>query len=249
MSWRSVMALLVIAFIGGAIAFAWLNSEGGMPWAESAQTGAIAPEEADTPPAPAATITLPTPTIIQSGGSQAEALLLVLNARRAIEAGKPLGDLATRLQVTFGQAQPQALATMNSAAREPISNAKLLKDFDAIAPRLSQPTGTAWDRARYEIATLFVLRRADAKPTALAARVEKAREAIISGDIAAAARMVKALPAKEAAYDWLAEANRAILVRQALDSLDRSAALAVPPQVLVAPTVPKEPSIPTDVQR
>jgi hypothetical protein len=248
MSWRSVMALLVIAFIGGAIAFAWLNSEGGMPWAESAQTAAIAPEEADTPPAPAATITLPTPTIIQSSGSQAEALLLVLNARRAIEAGKPLGDLATRLQVTFGQAQPQALATINSAAREPISNARLLKDFDAIAPGLSQPTGTAWDRARYEIATLFVLRRADAKPTALAARVEKAREAIIAGDIAAAARMAKALPSKEAAYDWLAEANRAILVRQALDSLDRAAALAVPPQVLVAPTTLIEPSIPTDAQ-
>jgi hypothetical protein len=244
MSWRSVVALLVVAFVGGAIAFAWLNSEAGVLWTESAQTGTIAPEEADTPPAPAATITLPTPTILQSSGSQAEALLLVLNARRALEAGKPLGDLATRLQMTFGQAQPQALATINNVARDPISNAKLLKDFDAIAPRLSQPTGTAWDRARYEISTLFVLRRADAKPTALAARVEKAREAIISGDIAAAARMVKALPAKEAAYDWLAEANRAILVGQALDSLDRAAAFGAAPAPVIAPPAPVPPIAP-----
>jgi hypothetical protein len=247
MSWRSVVALLVVAFVGGALAFAWLNSDGSMPWTESAESEAIAPEEANAPPAPAATITLPAPTIIQPSGSQAEALLLVLNARRAIEAGKPLGDLTTRLQVTFGQTQPQALATINSAAREPLSNATLLEDFDAIAPRLSQPTGTAWDRARYELATLFVLRRADAKPTALAARVNRAREALMLGDIAAAARTVKALPAREAAYGWLAEANRAIAVRQALDALDRSAALAVPPPppVLVPPMAPEEPVIPT----
>jgi hypothetical protein len=249
MSWRSVVALLVVAFVGGAVAFAWLNSDGSMPWAESVDTAAIEAEDAEAPPAPAATIALPAPTIIQPSGSQAEALLLVLNARRAIEAGKPLGDLATRLQVTFSQAQPQALATINSAAREPISNATLLKDFDLIAPRLLQPTGTAWDRARYEIATLFVLRRADAKPTALGARVEKAREAILSGDIAAAARIVRALPAKEAAHDWLADANRTIAVRQALDALDRSAALAVPPPpVLVAPAAPAEPTIPSGGQ-
>jgi hypothetical protein len=246
MNWRSVVALLIVAFVGGAIAFAWLNSDGSMQWTIGGEPAAIAPGEAEAPPVPAATIALPAPTVIQPSSSQAEALLLVLNARRAIETGRPLGDLATRLQVTFGQAQPQALATINGATGERLSNAALLKEFDAIAPQLSQPTGTAWDRARYEIANMFVLRRSDAKPTALAARVDKARELILAGDIAAAARMVHALPGKAAAADWLTDANRAITVRQALDALDRSAVLAVAPApVLVAPAPPEEQAAPS----
>jgi hypothetical protein len=233
MNWRSITALLLLAFAGGAAAFAWANSDGRMPWDGAARPVTMAQAE-NAPPllVPIAAA----PAITQLSGSQAEAQLLVMNVRRAVEVGKPLGDLMARLQASFGQSQPQLLATINASARAPISNAALLKEFDAIAPTLSLPSGTAWDRARYEMATLFVLRRTDAKPTAQAARVATVRELILSGDIATAARMVQALPSKAAAYDWLANANRAIAVRQALDSLDRATAL--PPAIPLPPPVP-----------
>jgi hypothetical protein len=235
MNWRSITALLLLAFAGGAAAFAWANSDGRMPWDGAARPVTMAQAE-NAPPLPAPIAAPLAPVIIQPSGSQAEAQLLVMNVRRAVEVGKPLGDLMARLQASFGQSQPQLLATINASARAPISNAALLKEFDAIAPTLSLPSGTAWDRARYEMATLFVLRRTDAKPTAQAARVATVRELILSGDIATAARMVQALPSKAAAYDWLANANRAIAVRQALDSLDRATAL--PPAIPLPPPVP-----------
>jgi hypothetical protein len=239
MNWRSITALLLLAFAGGAAAFAWANSDGRMPWDAAAKPVAMAQaENAPLLPAPvAAPGAAPlAPAITQLSNSQAEAQLLVMSVRRAVEVGKPLGDLMSRLQASFGQSQPQLLATINASARAPISNAALLKEFDAIAPTLALPSGTAWDRARYEMATLFVLRRTDAKPTAQAARVATVRELILSGDIATAARMVQALPSKAAAYDWLANANRAIAVRQALDSLDR--ATTVPPVIPLLPPVP-----------
>jgi hypothetical protein len=229
MSWRSVTALLVLAFAGGAVGFAWLSSNGGMPLFESSSTPKALPEEPETAPATA----FATPPIIQPSASQAEAMLLVANARRAIEAGKPLGDLGSRLQVSFGQGQPQALATIANGLKQPISNAALLAGFDAVAPQLLLPAGTAWDRMQYEARTLFVLRSGNAKPSASQTRLNKVRQAIIAGDTAGAAKMVRAMPNAAAAADWLADANRAIAVYQALDTLNQSA--ASPPPVVVTP--------------
>jgi hypothetical protein len=222
MSWRSVVALLLLAFAGGVVAFAWLNSDGQMPWDEQKAPIADALEAVEESAASSA-IALPTPTIIQPAASQAEAALLVLNARQAMEAGKPLGDLANRLQVTFGQNQPQAMTTILSAARRPVSNATLLDGFDAIAPRLLEPGGTAWDRGRYELAHLFVIRRGDAEPSAITQRIKRTREAIIAGDIAIAAKTVRAMPGADQARIWLLDANRAIAVHQAFDALSQSA--------------------------
>jgi hypothetical protein len=239
MNWRSVLALIIIAFVGGGAAFAWLSSDGNMPWEQRVEPAATPAATAET--APPATVTAVAPlttTVIQPVGTPAEAQLLVLTARRAVENGQSIGDLQGKLQATFGQAQPQALGVLARSTRDPLSNARLLKDFDAIAPALLQPTGTLWDRAEYEMANLFVLRRADAKPTARAAQIARVRDLIVAGDIAAAAKSVRALPGKALAVDWLAEADRAITVRQALDVLERSAALAKapPPPPLPTPT-------------
>ncbi len=241
MSWRSVLALLLLAFVGGGIAFAWLNSDGQMPW--DAQKAPIADAlEAVEQSAASSTIALPAPTIIQPSASQAEAALLVVSARQALAAGKPLGDLANRLQVTFGQSQPQALATIIAAARQPISNVKLLDGFDAITPQLLQPGGTAWDRGRYELANLFVIRRGDAPPSAMAMRIKRVREAIIAGDIDVAAKAVRAMPGADHARIWLLDANRAIAVDRAFDTLQQSAmTLASPPSVVTEPQ-PSSPS-------
>jgi hypothetical protein len=237
MSWRSVIALLLLAFVGGGAAFAWISSDGSMPWETQKARIAEALEEVEAAAA-SSPVALPAPTIIQPSASQAEAALLALNARRMMEAGKPLGDLASRLQVTFGQSQPQALATINAAARQPLSNAMLLRSFDAIAPKLQQPVGTAWDRGRYELGTLFVIHRGEAKPTAMAARIERARDAIIAGDVEFAAKTVRAMPGASHANAWLAEANRAIAVRRAFDALSQSAMTPPPPPPPVASPPP-----------
>lgn len=231
MSWRSVLALLLLAFAGGAGAFAWLNSSGPASTSE-------ATESSEAPP-PLAATAFPLPSVIQPSASQAESLLLIANARRKIEAGKPLGDLGTRLQVSFGQSQPQALATIADASRKPLSNATLLAGFDAISSGLAAPAGTAWDRIQYELSTLFILRRADAKPSASAARIARAREAIVAGDIGEAARIVRAMPGAERARDWLLQAKKAILVQQAFDALSVAVAATPAPAPAAAEPAPE----------
>ncbi len=234
MSWRSIAALLILAFASGAIGFAYLASNGQMPWAAKTEiVDVIEPgldpkdEVADLAP----TVGFAVPTIIQPSASQAEAQLLVRDVRDSIDAGKALGPLGSRLQVTFAASQPQALAIIANAARKPISNAKLLGGFDRISPQLVLPVETLWDRMRRELNSLFVLRSHDAPLTASAARIERIRGLIISGDIAEAARLVRAMPGAALASDWMGDAARAISVHQALDQLSRSAATPTPAPV------------------
>ncbi len=230
MSWRSVIALLVLAFAGGATGFAWLSTSGAVPWFSQAQPVATAPvtdEAVERPTVAANGFALP--TIVQPSASQAEAMLLIHNVRRAIETGKPLGELGSRLQLTFGQTAPQSLAIIANGARKPISNAALLARFDSVAPQLRLPVGTVWDRMQYEFNTLFVLRSGDALPTATAARMDKVRSLIIAGDIEGAEKLVRAMPGASAASGWMNDAARAISVHQALNQLQSSAALPPPP--------------------
>jgi hypothetical protein len=251
MSWRSVIALILLAFAGGAAGFAWLASEGSAPWTTNdidAKATAIPADE------PSPDSGFAAPTLIQPSASQAEAQLLVAKARQAIHAGEPLGTMGSRLQITFGQNQPQALATIANGVKQPISNAALLADFDAFSSELSAPVNTAWDRMRYELATLFVLRSPNAKPTVSATRIDRIRKLIIAGDTAEAARLVRTMPGAVAATDWLAKAERAVAVHKALDILDESALATAAP--IMAPTstpvtpsatsAPPSPVLPTD---
>jgi hypothetical protein len=236
MSWRSIAALLILAFAGGAIGFAYLASDGTMPWAaKSTPVGAVEPEPTAEVAALAPTVGFAVPTIIQPSASQAEAQLLVRDVRDSIQAGKALGPLGSRLQVTFAASQPQALAIIANAARKPMSNAKLLGGFDSISPQLVLPVETLWDRMRREMNGLFVLRSHDAPLTASAVRIERIRGLIISGDIAEAAKLVRAMPGAASASDWMGDAARAISVQQALDQLSRSAATPPPSPPIFAP--------------
>ena len=256
MSWRSITALLILAFAGGAAGFAWLSSQPAMPWAAVdpvPTTSVMDAEETDSPAA--ASTSFAVPTIVQPSGSQAEAMLLVQNVRRAIETGKPLGDLGSRLQLTFGQSQPKALVIVANGARKTVSNAELLDRFDTIAPQLGLPVGTTWDRMQYEFNTLFVLRSGNALPTAAAARIDTIRAQIIAGDIAGAAKLIRIMPGAALASGWLADAARAISVHQALDQLYRAAAtpvapsapIALPaPPLVLAPTQSETPAVSVD---
>ena len=238
MSWRSIAALLILAFAAGAGGFAYLSSNGQLPW--SAPTAPVAatnaePKEDTSTLAPA--VSYAVPTIIQPSASQAEAMLLVREVSDSIQAGKALGPLASRLQVTFAASQPQALAIIANAARAPVSNATLLASFDSISPQLLLPVETLWDRARREMNSLFVLRSHNAPLTASAERIERIRRLIIAGDIAEAAKLVRAMPGAASASGWMGDAARAISVQQALDQLSQSAATPPPPVFAPAPTL------------
>lgn len=232
MGWRSLLAFILLALVAGAGGYAWLGSAGLLPW--NAPEAPLPPVEPDI--APADTVVVPpafaAPVIVQPGASQAEGQLLVLQARRAIEAGRPLGELAANLQLRFGQSQPQALATIIRDGKAPISNAALLADFNALASELERPVMTQWDYFRSELASLFVIRAGEAVPTAAGLRSEQIRKAIIAGNIAEAVALVRKMPGAVKAGDWLVKANRAIAVHQALDLLAQSVALT---PVLPAP--------------
>lgn len=252
MSWRSVLALLLLAFAGGAAGFAWLSGSGTLSWtgnAKQAETASVDDEGSAQPTAVATGFAVP--TIVQPSASQAEAMLLIHNVRRAIETGKPLGELGSRLQLTFGQTAPQALAIVANGARNPLSNAQLLTRFDAVSPQLILPVGTVWDRMRYEFNTLFVLRSGDALPTATGARIDKVRALIIAGDIAKAAKLVRTMPSAAAASGWLSDADRAISVHQALNQLQSSAALPPSPTVepVINPDVQTTPDLPEQTEK
>jgi hypothetical protein len=244
MSWRSISALLILAFAGGAGGFAYLSSNDQLPWAATTKpASAVEPVLKDNEPLLTSNTGFAVPVVTQPSASQAEAILLVYNVRDNLEAGKALGPLGSRLQVTFAASQPQALAIIANAAQKPIANAKLLAGFDSIAPQLRLPVETVWDRMRREASSLFVLRSSVAPLTASAARIDRIRGLIITGDIAEAAQLVRAMPGAAAASDWMADAARAISVHQALDQLSRSAATPppAPPPVFAPPqTMPKD---------
>ena len=240
MSWRSIAALLILAFVGGAGGFAYLSSNGQLPWSTPTPPAiAIDSQAKEKPSTLAPPVSYAVPTIIQPSASQAEAMLLVREVSDSIQAGKALGPLASRLQVTFAGSQPQALAIIANAARAPVSNATLLAGFDSMSPQLLLPVETLWDRARREMNSLFVLRSYDAPLTASAERIERIRGLIIAGDVAEAAKLVRAMPGAASASDWMGDAARAISVQQALDQLSRSAATPPPPVFAPAPTLPE----------
>lgn len=233
MSWRSIGVMLLLAMAAGAVGFAWLSSEGSVPWATGIIGSDPVPADKSSEPetAPMATA-FPVPQPIQPSATQAEALLLIANARHTVEAGKPLGDLGSRLQLTFGQSQAQSLAIIAASTKKPLSNADLLNSFDRIAPELSLPAASTWARLRYEFETLFALRPANAPRSTSAIRIDQIRKLIISGDIASAARLVRTMPGASAAENWLASADRVIVVQRAFDQLSQSVTASRAPLIL-----------------
>jgi hypothetical protein len=240
MNTRSITALLLLSFVGGAVGFGWLATSGNVPWLES-DGKAKAPLAASRN---VATTNLPVPALIPTqpvvaDSAHTEAMLLAIAARRAIENGKPLGGLLPRLQTTFGQTQAQALATLAAAGESPLSNAVLLAEFEEIAPKLSRPAGTGWARIQYELSTLFVLRRSDRAQSPSAARILRIKQNLMAGETPTALRLVRALPGAPNAADWIAKAQKAIAVKGALDTLDRAAISAITaPAPLALPLVP-----------
>ncbi len=156
---------------------------------------------------------------------RAEGLLVAFSARRAIERGVALGYLEGLIREHFAASQPQAVATVLSAARQPVALVQLqagLKEAEPALVRGGESAGN-WAAIRRELSNLIVLRRADTASAAPMDRFARATAALQAGQVDQALAEVSRLPGRTAAGAWIAQARRYLAVRTALDQLETAA--------------------------
>ena len=164
--------------------------------------------------------------------TRAEALLIAISTRRALDRGMPLGTLEAQLLARFGQSQPRAVGIIREAAREPVTVEDLRQGLDAIGADVAAGVRQGWlDSLRRELATLVVLRRAGTPSPLPADHLARAKRLLQADQVEAARAEVAQLPGAEEAANWLGAARRYVLARQALDVLE-TAALAAPAPTL-----------------
>lgn len=166
-----------------------------------------------------------------SEAHRAERLLIAFAARRAIDRGAPLGYLEAVLRERFGRTEPQAVATVISAGRQPVTIGELRDGLEALGPRLSSAADDAgwWESVRREMAGLVVIRRADVVSNAPVDRFARAREDLAAGHVDAALVEVARLPNRRIATDWMVQARRYVQARVALDRIESAALLEPAP--------------------
>lgn len=159
--------------------------------------------------------------------SRAEALLIASAARRLIERGEPLGYVADQLRLRFADAQPNAVTTITTFARNPVTIDQLTARLEALAPDLTDTSQDAnfLDRTRQELASLFTVHSDSPTLLAPAARIDRARLMLTARRIGSAIDEVERLPGAEAANKWIADAHRFDDAQRALDLIETTAML------------------------
>lgn len=170
---------------------------------------------------------------------RAEGLLVAFAARRALDRAQPLGYIEGLLRERFGGTDPLAVAQIIAAAQRPVTIAQLQDELEVLRPVLvtHAPDEGWWRTVRTELGSLFVVRRAEQPSQVPADRMARAEHALDNGQVDAAAAEVARMPGATRAQDWMAQARRYTLARNALDRIETSALLAPPasPPPLVAP--------------
>jgi hypothetical protein len=159
---------------------------------------------------------------------RAEALLVSIATRRAIERGTPLGYLEGQLRTRFGEALPQVVNSVIAFGRAPITQDRLSAQLDVLAPQLTGPdeTQSTWSKVRRDLSGLFIL-HSETRPAAPdpKLRLDHARLCLREGRIEDAIADVRLLPGAKAAQGWINDAQRYAAAMHALDALDTSALL------------------------
>jgi hypothetical protein len=159
---------------------------------------------------------------------RAEALLVSIATRRAIERGTPLGYLEGQLRTRFGEALPQVVNAVIAFGRAPITQDRLSAQLDVLAPQLTGPEEkqSTWSKVQRDLSGLFVL-HSETRPAAPEPRVrlDHARLCLREGRIEDAIADVRLLPGAKAAQGWIVDAQHYAAAMHALDALDTSALL------------------------
>ena len=258
MKFKHIMLLLLVAFVGGGIAAYYLANSYGV-LAPAAQTPAELETTAPLPagnvaPAPVAG-TAPqvegqvvpvyvTDPVISGDAVRGEGLLLTFAVRRTLDNGAPLGYLAEQLRLRFGATQPQAVATVISAAQVPVTVDNLQTELTGLAPVLvtGNRETSVWATIKHEMSQLFVLRRDGGSTLPPEQRLIRAQALVEAGNLSAAMVEVAAMPGASAAQSWLVRAKRYADARKALDRLEQMALIR---PVVVPVKVPAPVPLPT----
>ncbi|GAA4042285.1 hypothetical protein [Parerythrobacter jejuensis] len=158
--------------------------------------------------------------------ARAEGLLIAFATRRAIERGAELGFLADQLRLRFGDALPNAVRTVVSMSRDPVTMDQLIARLEGLEPELRNSSEEpSLDRLRREISQLFVVRREDSPSPQPVRRLDRARLFLESGRYEAAIEEVQNMPGAERAERWIADMRRYAATQRALDLIETSAVL------------------------
>lgn len=158
---------------------------------------------------------------------RADGLVVAFAARRAIDRGVALGYLERLLADRFGANHQAAVATVITAARKPVRLNDLAVRYDQLAPELRRgDPNEGWlaGLAR-ELGTVVQVRRADRPSPSANARYERARQALLLGDVDEALAETMRMPGAANATSWTRDARRYIAAQRALDELESAALL------------------------
>jgi len=170
--------------------------------------------------------------------NRAEALLVAFAARRALDRGQPLGYIEGLLRERFGGSDAASVAQIIAAAQRPVTLAQLQDGLAALRPVLAaqSPDEGAWAGFKRELSSLFVVRRADQPSSIPADRLARAEHALEQGQVDNAAAEIARMPGAARANDWLAQAKRYAVARNALDRIETAALLAPAPKAAPLPS-------------
>ena len=170
---------------------------------------------------------------------RAEGLLVAFAARRALDSGVPLGYIEGLLGQRFGASQRQAVATILTAARTPVTLQELQEGLQQVGPQLlgGGPDQSWWSAFRNELGGLVVIRKAGTPSPLPAEILSRATQRLEAGQVKVALAEVLRLPNRDKASDWITKARHYIAARNALDQIEASA--------LLAPSAPLPPAAAT----
>ncbi len=245
---RLVLGSIVFAFLGGALLVGWLvwdrridlPGKADNHLAEAIQpvpspsataaplTGALLEQQVSALEQRLARIDLQA-AAAEGNTARAEAMLVALAARRALERGLPLGYLEDQLRLRFSAARAEAVNTVIAAARQPVTLAQLSAELDTLVPTLTGqgPEDSGWTRFRRQMSGLFVVHRDAPGASDPAVRIGRAQMLLRTGQVDAAIDEISRLPGAKAAEAWTAKARRYSEGSKALDQIEQ-AALAEP---------------------
>lgn len=168
---------------------------------------------------------------------RAEGLLVAFAARRALDRGVALGYLEGLLQQRFGDTNRVAVATIITAARQPVTLEELQTGLQDVGPALTGagPDQDWWTALKTQLGTLVRIRREGTPSTLPAERLQRATRRLDAGQVDVALAEVLRMPAHEEASEWIAAARRYVAARRALDTIETAALLD--PRTLPAPAL------------
>ena len=163
----------------------------------------------------------------QGSAGRADALLVAFAARRAVDRGLALGYLEPLLIERFGSGHEQAVATIVTAARQPVRLDQLVDSYGALGEPLRSAGSDEswWTGVQREMGTLVSIRRADSPSVRPQARYDRALARLQRGEVDGALAETMRLPGVARANDWVAQARRYIAVHRALDEVETAALL------------------------